>query len=202
MNVVQVSKLLSKALRQDPVCLGLTLDEDGRVGVQDLLEALGKRSPGFALADLVGAVKANDKKRFAFDDDKSRTRANQGHSLSVSLELRPQMPPPLLYHGTAMAAVGAIEEVGLKKMDRQHVHLSRDIETALKVGGRHGKATVFLVASSQHASETGECYYLSDNGVWLTDNVPATYLNEMGVGMAERFVNGKDVFFEKKRYES
>jgi putative RNA 2'-phosphotransferase len=105
-----------------------------------------------------------------------RIRANQGHSIGVNLGLTPTKPPSGLWHGTGAKTVDVILSDGLKKMRRDHVHLSPDIETARKVGARHGKPVVFWVDVFQHQIETSEPYYLSENGVWLVDNVPAKYL--------------------------
>ena len=106
----------------------------------------------------------------------TKIRANQGHSLAVALELLPQIPPDYLYHGTASRFVESILNSGLQKQTRQYVHLSNDIETATKVGSRHGSPIIFEVnTKAMHQAEF--IFYLSANGVWLTDKVPPKYLS-------------------------
>ena len=112
---------------------------------------------------------------FLFDETGILIRANQGHSIKIDLQLVSQIPPDILYHGTGHKSVESILTNGLSKMSRHHVHLSRDISTAQKVGARHGKPVVLLVhAMAMH--ENGYLFYCSDNDVWLVDNVPPKYL--------------------------
>ncbi len=102
-------------------------------------------------------------------------RASQGHSVEVALGYIAKEPPAILYHGTSEKTVQQILADGLDKRSRHHVHLSVDLETATQVGQRHGKPVVFEVLAKQ-MQEDGIKFYLSDNGVWLTDNVPVRYL--------------------------
>jgi putative RNA 2'-phosphotransferase len=174
-RLIRVSKYLSKHLRHEPERLGLTLQPGGWVGVDDLLAAAADN--GFAITDeeLIEVVESSDKQRFAFDTTGALIRANQGHSTSVDLQLTPMIPPPTLYHGSAAHLVERIQHDGLKKMARHHVHLSIDVPTAKKVGSRHGKPVVLEIdAARMHAD--GHTFFVSANGVWLTDAVPVQYL--------------------------
>ena len=117
----------------------------------------------------------NDKRRFAIDPTGEKIRANQGHSTDVDLQLEPTTPPETLLHGTGAQNEAAILAGGLLKMSRQHVHLSADLDTARKVGSRHGKPLVFVVAAARMSAD-GFAYFRAENGVWLTDRVPAAYL--------------------------
>ena len=120
-------------------------------------------------------VATNDKQRYSFNADKSKIRANQGHSLkTVDLALQPQIPPAVLYHGTASRFMQSIQREGLQKRSRQHVHLSADTQTARKVGARHG-TPVILQLDAQQMQADGFVFYCSENGVWLTEHVPARY---------------------------
>jgi putative RNA 2'-phosphotransferase len=124
---------------------------------------------------LEAVVSANDKKRFSFNSSGTMIRANQGHSIQVELNLQEQVPPDLLYHGTVEKFLPVIQTEGLKKMGRQHVHLSVDETTAVKVGSRRGKPVV-LVIHSKSMHEAGFSFFLSENGVWLTEAVPPDYI--------------------------
>lgn len=173
-----ISKFLSKHLRHTPEALGLTLAEGGWVKVEALLAACQKQRFPITLAQLQEVVAKNDKQRFAFDATGQSIRANQGHSVEVDLQLEPATPPRALYHGTATDDVAIIMQEGLKRMSRHHVHLSVDIETAKKVGTRHGVPVVFAVNAALMASE-GFTFYRSANGVWLIDEVPPKYLKRL-----------------------
>ncbi|MBD2038599.1 RNA 2'-phosphotransferase [Leptolyngbya sp. FACHB-321] len=174
-RLVKISKYLSKHLRHTPERLGLTLAPGGWVNVDELLSACAAHQFFFARAELEEVVAASDKQRFSFDDTKTRIRANQGHSVDVDLQLEPQTPPDVLYHGTGEASVPAILRSGLLKMSRHHVHLSREMETARKVGMRHG-CPVILAIDTTAMQQAGFTFYCSDNGVWLVDEVPPQYL--------------------------
>jgi len=169
------SKFLSLVLRHQPETIGIELDEQGWVPVDQLIAACNAHGKKLTVETLNHVVATNSKKRFAFDESGLKIRASQGHSVEVELGYTPQIPPELLFHGTGSQSVQSILPGGLEKRSRQHVHLSRDVETAIAVGGRHGKPVIFEVPALQMHAE-GHLFYLSENGVWLTDVVPATYL--------------------------
>jgi putative RNA 2'-phosphotransferase len=174
-RLVKTSKYLSRHLRHDPQRLGLTLEPGGWVGVDELLRACTAHSFALTFDELREVVDRNDKQRFSFDETGTRIRANQGHSVEIDLALEEATPPDLLFHGTAERNLEAIATEGLKKMGRHHVHLSKDIPTAVRVGGRHGRPVVVEVAAGRMAAD-GHRFYVSDNGVWLTEEVPPNYL--------------------------
>lgn len=170
-----LSKFLSLILRHEPEAIGLRLDAEGWADVDELIAraaAHGKRYDRELLREL---VRNNDKQRFKLSDDGDRIRANQGHSIDIDLALAPIAPPASLYHGTATRHAAAIRTECLRKQSRQHVHLSPDRDTALKVGSRHGRPVVLQVrAGEMHAR--GAAFFRADNGVWLTDAVAPEYL--------------------------
>jgi putative RNA 2'-phosphotransferase len=170
-----ISKFLSKHLRHAPEELGLTLEPGGWVLVADLLAAMARHRFPVNRDELDEVVRDNNKQRFAFDETGERIRANQGHSTEVDLQLPPCPPPDLLYHGTPRQLVDTILAEGLKKMARHHVHLSLDVDTARKVGMRHGKPVIFGIDAAAMA-RAGYTFYVSANGVWLTDSVPPAFL--------------------------
>nr|HPH99274.1 RNA 2'-phosphotransferase [Chitinophagaceae bacterium] len=154
----------------------IILDKNGWASVEDLIKNANhygqiRLTPKI----LKQIVETNDKKRFSFNEDYSKIRANQGHSIPIDLGYTPTLPPAVLYHGTAEKYVQNILQQGLCKMDRHHVHLSIDIETAIKVGQRHGKPIVFEVASDKMHVDN-HVFYKSENGVWLTMHIPSKYL--------------------------
>ena len=172
---VRLSKLLSYVLRHNPAHLGIQLDNHGWTNVEVLLNQLNKQQEKINFDILKHIVDTNAKKRFSFNEDLTLIRASQGHSVEIELNYTAQIPPTILFHGTAEKNITIIREKGLLKMSRHHVHLSADKETAHKVGQRHGKPVVLSIQSLA-MYESGHLFYLSDNGVWLTDHVPATFI--------------------------
>ena len=174
-RLVKTSKYLSRHLRHQPERIGIELEPGGWVRVDALLRAC--RAHSFALTEdeLHAVVAGNDKRRFTFDESGTRIRANQGHSVEVDLGLATVGPPAVLYHGTGRGSVPAIMAGGLRKMGRHHVHLSPDTETAVWVGRRHGPPVVLQVAARRMHADGYE-FHVTTNGVWLTLEVPADYL--------------------------
>lgn len=176
-RLVRMSKFLSLVLRHNPGKIGLTLDPQGWVAVDELLAAANQHGVPLDRATLQVIVETNDKRRFALSDDGLRIRASQGHSVAVDLALDPITPPELLYHGTAAHSAPSILREGIQKRSRQHVHLSPDHATAVQVGRRHGSPVVLTVRAGAMAA-AGHLFYRSANGVWLTDYVPPEFLVE------------------------
>jgi putative RNA 2'-phosphotransferase len=172
---VQLSKFLSFVLRHKPDAIGLTLDPRGWANIDELIGKGNGSGTAFDRDDLLRVVETSDKKRFSISADGLRIRAAQGHSVAVELGLAAKEPPPVLYHGTATRFVESILSDGLKPQTRQQVHLSLDEATARRVGQRHGKPVIFNVDAARMHAE-GFKFYLADNGVWLTDQVPPPFL--------------------------
>lgn len=177
-RLVTVSKYLAKHLRHAPEALGLTLQPGGWVSVDELLAASERQGFPIGYDELIECVETNDKKRFSFDDTGDLIRANQGHSVEVDLQLEEKQPPSILYHGTVERFLGSILTEGLKKGKRHHVHLSKDVETARKVGARRG-APVILRVDAGKMHDAGFKFFLSVNGVWLTDSVLPEFVVRM-----------------------
>lgn len=171
----KISKTLSLVLRHKPEALGIELDEQGWTAVSKLVTAFNKQGISLDFDLLADIVAENDKQRFSFNDDQSLIRANQGHSLDVDLDLTSLEPPEILYHGTVGKFMASIRKEGLLKMTRQHVHLSPDLDTAFNVGGRRGKPIILRV-KSKLMYEKGYGFFLSKNGVWLTEHVPPSFI--------------------------
>jgi putative RNA 2'-phosphotransferase len=174
-QLVSISKFLSLVLRHHPETIGIDLDPQGWVDIDTLIAAANRGGRRLNRRLLERVVRENDKQRFAISCDGTRIRANQGHSVQVDLGLAPIEPPEFLYHGTVARFLDGIEADGLDPGARQYVHLSPDIATARKVGQRRGRPVVLQVhALRMH--EEGFAFFCAENGVWLTESVPATYL--------------------------
>jgi putative RNA 2'-phosphotransferase len=177
-KVKSISKFLSFVLRHEPQSIGLSLDEAGWASVDELLDKANAKGKRLDRSLLQHVIDTNDKQRFALSDDGTRIRANQGHSIEVTLGLPAMTPPDVLYHGTATRFLDSILATGLDRRNRHHVHLTESLATAKAVGQRYGKL-VLLAVDAQRMSADGHVFHQSDNGVWLTDAVPTRYLRTM-----------------------
>jgi len=174
-NLNKIAKLLCFSLRHNPDQLGLTLQPGGWVNVETLINTLNYNNHSCTMADLDKIVSTDNKQRFSFSEDNTLIRANQGHSISIDLGLEAIEPPTTLYHGTAERFIDAILSIGLIRGQRHHVHMTENQTTALSTGARYGKP-VLLVVQSKSMFDDGYVFFKSDNGVWLTDEVPSRYL--------------------------
>lgn len=174
-----ISKFLSLVLRHKPETIGVTMDEQGWISVDELLEKCRETGKAISLETLQEVVRTNDKKRFVFSEDGRKIRASQGHSVSVDLQFEPREPLEFLYHGTIAKYVDEIRASGLQKMNRLHVHLSKDLATAINVGSRRGKPLILKIHAARMYAD-GHPFYLSENGVWLSDGVPPEYIDFSG----------------------
>ena len=179
-DLISAGKFIALILRHKPETIGITLDEHGWAKVDELIAGIQKTRPEFDMEALEEIVRTNNKRRYAFNEDHTRIRANQGHSIPVDVELREAVPPEILYHGTEERAVPSILEQGLLPGNRLYVHMSTDVQTAINVGKRHGKPFVFRI-QARRMQEDGFRFYLSENGVWLAKTVPPAYLNALTV---------------------
>ncbi|MEY8337404.1 RNA 2'-phosphotransferase [Lachnospiraceae bacterium 62-35] len=176
MSFTDLSRFLSLILRHKPEVVGIRLDEHGWADVQELLAGIN-RTRYINMEMLEEIVRTDKKQRYSFNEDKTLIRANQGHSIPVDVELPVMEPPEYLYHGTGQKYAASIEKIGLIPKSRLYVHLSSDRETAASVGSRHGKPVVYRIAAGE-MSRAGYVFYQSVNGVWLTKQVPITYMEK------------------------
>lgn len=170
------SKFLSYVLRHKPEEIGIELDAAGWVDVGELLAKASASGRPIAREQLERIVATNDKKRFAFNENRTRIRASQGHSVDVELGYSSAVPPEILYHGTADRFLASIRKSGLQKQSRQHVHLSATTDTASAVGQRHGRLVILTIRAGE-MHRAGFEFFLSANNVWLTDSVPVRFID-------------------------
>lgn len=170
MDLTKKSKFISLVLRHKPETIGITLDSHGWAKVDELCKGVD-----IDFETLKTIVDTDEKHRYSFNEDMTLIRANQGHSIPVDVELKKVTPPDILYHGTATKYLDSILKEGLISKSRLYVHLSKDVETATKVGSRHGES-VILVIDTKLMVKDGFDFYLSENGVWLTKQVPKEYI--------------------------
>lgn len=177
MHDINTGKFIALILRHKPEVIGIHLDEHGWANVDELITGIAKTQE-FNMAMLEEIVRTDNKQRYSFNEDKTKIRANQGHSIPVDVELKQKTPPDILWHGTGEKYVSSIEAEGLIPKTRLYVHLSSDPDTAMKVGSRHGKPVVYEVAAKE-MQDDGYTFFQSFNGVWLTKHVPTKYLRRL-----------------------
>ena len=174
---IKASKTISYGLRHNPAEFGLTLDAEGWVDCDDFIAALAKHMPPVYLtkADIVAIIAESDKKRFEILDGK--IRATYGHSTAKKIKFEPSVPPEILFHGTARRFVNSIKQEGLKPMNRQYVHLSSDLDTAMRVGKRHdSKPVIFEVQTGQMYKDGAAFYHSGNDGTWMCEAVNPKYI--------------------------
>ncbi|WP_027088924.1 RNA 2'-phosphotransferase [Thomasclavelia saccharogumia] len=177
-DLTKMGKYLSLILRHKPEIIGIELDDHGWAEVSALIEGINKTGRYIDKEILDKIVETNNKKRYQYNVNQTKIRANQGHSINVDVELQEKSPPNLLYHGTAKKSLENIKKSGIKKMERLYVHLSKDVETAKNVGKRHGLPVV-LVIDTKAMVKDGYIFYYSNNGVWLCDDIDYKYVKKV-----------------------
>ncbi|EGT5447322.1 TPA: RNA 2'-phosphotransferase [Clostridioides difficile] len=174
----KLSVFISLILRHKPEIIGIKLDDYGYADVNELIEKINNTGRNINIEILEQIVKEDNKQRYSFNDDRSKIRANQGHSINVNVELRELEPPRFLYHGTATRFLDNIKKEGIVSKSRLYVHLSNDIDTAVQVGKRHGVPVVLKINTGK-MYENGYKFYLSENNIWLCKYIPFEYVEKI-----------------------
>ena len=172
-----LSKELSYALRHAPWEYELEMDDEGWVDVDQLLQVLrlNPKWENVNESDLHCVISESEKKRHEISN--GRIRAFYGHSVPKRIQKSDATPPKILYHGTARRVSDLILQEGLKPNQRQYVHLSQDIETAMKVGKRRDAKPIILEIDAKRAHDNGVKFYLGNEMVWLADSIPPEYIH-------------------------
>jgi len=177
MNEETLSKIISNALRHNPLYYNISLDEEGWTNINDILNGIRNRHNEFTdikEEDLVKMIENSLKKRHEIKGNK--IRAYYGHSFLVKKNITKVSPPEKLFHGTSLFNFDSIRQDGLKNMDRQFVHLSESIEDVIVVAKRKSKDIVILVIYALNAYNDGIEFYKEGN-VWLTKNIDSKYIS-------------------------
>ncbi|GAA3199677.1 RNA 2'-phosphotransferase [Lentilactobacillus kefiri] len=174
-QLTRLSKRLSFVLRHHPDKIGIKLDRYGRVDLQTLITKFNQHF-GTPISEKIirKIMRESDKQRYAIEGN--TILALYGHSVPVQPLTPPTEPPEKLYHGTTHAAAKFIVDEGLKKMDRDFVHLSANQKMAVQVGKRRDPNPVIFEVAAQKAADAGILFYPTESGVWLVDAMPAKFL--------------------------
>jgi len=177
-DLTHVSKFLSYVLRHHPESIGLDISDSGWVETEKLIQKANQTDIDLNFPRLTNIVRNSSKKRFAFNHDKSKIRANYGHSIDVDLDLVSQSPPEKLFHGTADRFLDSIKKQGLTPQNRNFVHLSINKTAAQKIGQRHGDP-VILEINSYHMDRKGWRFYTSGKDIWLVKKVQPKFIENL-----------------------
>ncbi|MBI2709595.1 MAG: RNA 2'-phosphotransferase [Actinobacteria bacterium] len=187
MRSVELSRLISHALRHEPWLYELELDDEGWVAVEELLTAVRAARPQWEGVDesaLRRMMAEADRQRFELAE--GRIRALYGHSVPGRLDRRRAAPPAVLFHGTSPAAWRSIRTDGLRPARRQYVHLSTDVDTARQVGRRKAREPVMVRVDAARAHADGVPFYVGNERVWLANHVPSRFLTEAADSVERR----------------
>ncbi|XP_005913399.1 tRNA 2'-phosphotransferase 1 [Haplochromis burtoni] len=175
---VRLSKSMSYALRHGASQMGLQMGTDGFLFVEDLLAHPQFHS--YSLEDVERVVATNDKQRFKLcthpEDGRLQIRANQGHSVQVvDLELKPVMAgspdcPAEAVHGSYLRNWSSIQQQGLSRMKRTHIHLARGLpgEDGI-ISGMRKDCDLAVFIDVPKALADGIKFFWSENDVLLTE---------------------------------
>lgn len=175
--LTSLSKFLSYVLRHHPEAIDLTVDQNGWVSVDELIQQAQHNGTNIDRSLLQKIIRSGKKRRFILSEDNNYIRASYGHSINIDLNLRPKNPPNFLYHGTAERKLSSILSDGLRPQGRNLVHLSTHKTDAKHVGSRHGHPVV-LTIDTQPMPANQYPFYRSESeaGIWLTPFVPAQFI--------------------------
>jgi putative RNA 2'-phosphotransferase len=179
MNLTEISKIISHALRHEPHVYELELDDQGWVSIDKLIASIKeatREQVEIDLSTIKKIIEISDKPRFEVLN--RNIRALYGHSLPQKLSYISDEPPGILYHGTTLNDFEKISVEGLKPMLRQYVHLSTNVKMATTVAKRKGDDIVILEIDSALAFKDGYKFYRGNQYVWLCDNIPAKYIKK------------------------
>ncbi|XP_034545873.1 LOW QUALITY PROTEIN: tRNA 2'-phosphotransferase 1 [Notolabrus celidotus] len=174
---VRLSKSMSYALRHGANQMGLHMGTDGFLFLEELLSHPQFRS--YSLEDVERVVATNDKQRFKLrphpEDGRLQIRATQGHSVQVQdLELNPVLAgspdcPAEAVHGTYLRNWSSIQQQGLSRMQRTHIHLAPGLpgEDGV-ISGMRKDCDLAVYIDVPKALADGIEFFWSENGVLLT----------------------------------
>lgn len=174
-----LSVYISYLLRHNPDAAGLHMDIHGWVDVQELIDGINAGGKYKISKESLERIVASDEKgRYRFNDNRTRIKACQGHSLEwIELELTYCEPPEFLYHGTTTQAMEKIMKSGaISRMKRHAVHMQAYEKPAWKSARRWHLTPVVLKIDAKRMYEAGAQFGVSENNVWCVESVPVEYI--------------------------
>ena len=176
-----ISIFISLLLGHKPEVVGLKIDKHGWVYTSELIDSINTHGQYSITKKQLERIVADDSKgRYRFNEDKTKIKACQGHSIEwVEPELEYMEPPMYLYHGTTMEAYEKIKKSGaILKMKRHAVHLQEHDDKAWESARRWINGTpIVLEISAKALWMDGAEFGKTENGIWCVEEVPVRYIN-------------------------
>lgn len=184
----RISKSLSYLLRHGAIKEKIPIDSQGWVTMTSILANNRLKSLQATQSDIERIVASNDKQRFRLKEEAGKWYicANQGHTLaSVTPDLvllTVETVPLDVYHGTFTNKLPLIEKEGLRRMKRNHIHMTSDAKWS--VLGIRKSCSVLIHIDARKCIEDGFKLWRSENGVILCTGdengaIPSRYFKEI-----------------------
>jgi 2'-phosphotransferase len=170
---IYISKTLAWILRHKAETMGLKMNDEGYVAINDLLKL--DKFENVSVDNIKYVVENNDKQRFTMCERNGDfyIRANQGHSGDLGSKINDEkvlkkilVPYKDCFHGTYSKYLTSIKEKGLSKMNRKHIHL---IDKMNAISGMRKNCDIVIHINMKHAMEDGIVFYESNNNIILTE---------------------------------
>lgn len=167
---VLISKALSYLLRHGAIKEKLTFNDQGYIPISEILSHQRLKSYKATRQDLERIVTNNDKQRFKIDPESDLICATQGHSIKeiageLQLMNRDELKKLHIYHGTYKKKLPLIKELGLSRMNRNHIHFTCD--EYLTISGIRKTANCLIYIDVDKCIDQGLQFFKSDNNVIL-----------------------------------
>lgn len=171
---INISKFLSCILRHRPQKFGLIPDKYGFVDFNKVIAVLKDKFPQVRGESFKYIIKNDLKERFELK--RTKIRARYGHSINIELPGKSGEVPKVLFHGTSRKNLESIKKIGLIPVRRKFVHLSSNLEEAMRVGKRKDFSPIILIIDAKRAQREGVRFW-KEGKVYLTSVLPPQYIN-------------------------
>ncbi len=168
----KLGKIISGAMRHFPQDLGLNMDEYGWVSLKELTSVIEKKYEWARPYHVDAMFKTDDKGRYEKKGD--MVRARYGHSVHINPDYA-HFEGDILYYGTSEEEADRILEIGLKPVNQHFVHLSKNIEEAVKVACIRTEHPVIIEVDAKKARDSG-IDILDAGPVCLTSRIPPEFI--------------------------
>lgn len=197
---IELSKLLSWILRHGANEAKLPIDSNGFIDIDVILKHQRFVAKKFTLNEIKTVVASDRKQRFALDtlpNGKIRIKANQGHSMAnvqlTMTRIDDASNVPFAVHGTYYRFWEQIKAEGLKRMTRNHIHLTENEVFRGDTSGFRSSSEILIYIDVAKAMGDGVAFYRSDNNVILTEGIDGTVSSKYFAKVVDR-VTKKQLF--------
>lgn len=175
-----VGRLMAGILRHFPSKFELYIDAKGWIDLYELLDAVKqqRRRLRWLKQHHIRAMVDTDKKG-RFQMVGSMVRATYGHTVNVDPDLPTDNIPDILFFPTSEAELEEGLKKGLFPTDKNKVHLSKTLDSALTAGQHRYDAPIILKVDAAGAKTGGYAIGEAGTTVYTTDEIPPSYLRRI-----------------------